>query len=227
MLAGSRIAACRVMCPRPREVVGFSFWRVLTGCTSTTWRWRPSRRWCGPDSPRGADRGPRLGARRATLDVRRSNERGAPLRPAPGFDRGRRRDYYTHRSKTRARALARIAGNDLATRRIWPFGPTERTHVKGAGDDCESQDSGNRCCRRRGVPPTRRSAPRTGRSPPTYRQAVLTEPEQLEEVTLKKRKLQLKDRMEILRRHREGDAAESAGMPSAHNGAGAQPHARS
>ena len=36
----------------------------------------------------------------------------------------------------------------------------------------------------------------------------LPEPEQLEEVTLKKRKLQLKDQMEtILRRHRSGDAA--------------------
>ncbi|HEV2984757.1 MAG TPA: YdcH family protein [Vicinamibacterales bacterium] len=35
----------------------------------------------------------------------------------------------------------------------------------------------------------------------------LSDPEQVEEVTLKKRKLQLKDRMEdILRRHREGQA---------------------
>jgi len=44
--------------------------------------------------------------------------------------------------------------------------------------------------------------------------SYLSQPEQVEQVTLKKRKLQLKDRMEdILRRYRRGSAS---GLPDAH-----------
>jgi len=45
----------------------------------------------------------------------------------------------------------------------------------------------------------------------------LSEPEQVEEVTLKKRKLQIKDRMEdILRRHRQSDPVTRLSPAAAH-----------
>ena len=56
---------------------------------------------------------------------------------------------------------------------------------------------------RRGISPARRQAPRLDdRLHELTAKHYLSEPEQVEEVTLKKRKLQLKDRMEDILRQR-------------------------
>ena len=76
--------------------------------------------------------------------------------------------------------------------------------------NAQSQDPGSCCCR-----PTRSFIQLAAqhheledRLHQLTAKPYLSEPEQLEEVTLKKRKLQLKDRMEdILRRHRQGQTA--------------------
>ncbi len=84
-----------------REVVGFcSFWRILDELHVNNLAVAPARRRQGVASAllsRVLDEGHRLGARRATLEVRQSNEHARRLYERFGFwVAGVRRGYYSN-----------------------------------------------------------------------------------------------------------------------------------
>jgi ribosomal-protein-alanine N-acetyltransferase len=84
-----------------REVVGFcSFWRILDELHINNLAVQPERRRQGIASAlltRVLQEGTKLGARRATLEVRQSNERARRLYERFGFAvSGVRRGYYTN-----------------------------------------------------------------------------------------------------------------------------------
>ena len=85
-----------------------------TSCTSTTWRWcRSSGGWGSRPAllRRVLDEGARLGARRATLEVRQSNDAARQLYERFGFTVAGRRSELLHQpDRGRPGAVARRAG---------------------------------------------------------------------------------------------------------------------
>ena len=100
-LENKGVSYCYVIRNESRELVGFcSFWRVLDELHINNLAVIPAHRGAGAGTTllRAILReGARLGARRATLEVRRSNEAARRLYERLGFSvAGVRRGYYTN-----------------------------------------------------------------------------------------------------------------------------------
>ena len=100
-LENKGVSYCYVIRNEARELVGFcSFWRVLDELHINNLAVMPVHRGAGAGTTllRAILReGARLGARRATLEVRRSNEAARRLYERLGFSvAGVRRGYYTN-----------------------------------------------------------------------------------------------------------------------------------
>ena len=94
------VSFCYVVRHPSRELVGFcSFWRVLDELHINNLAVLPSHRGAGAGTAllrATLQEGARMGARRATLEVRRSNEAARRLYERLGFSvAGVRRGYYT------------------------------------------------------------------------------------------------------------------------------------
>ena len=95
------VSFCYVVRDASQRVVGYcSFWRVLDELHINNVAVAPARRSRGAGSALMREvlrEGARFGARRATLEVRRSNEAARRLYERLGFSvAGIRRDYYTN-----------------------------------------------------------------------------------------------------------------------------------
>ena len=155
------------------------------------------------------------GRQRATLEVRRiESRRAAALRSGSGSQSpASAGSYYTHPEEDalilwraapigrppRGRPTSLKACISCGTVPVGAFRQTAHLFSKEAKmPDRLRRAEAKASAERRRVPPARHSASRPRRTDPRPgRPHHLSEPEQLEEVTLKKRKLQLKDQMEM------------------------------
>src|SRR3989442_5486200 len=99
-LENKGVSYCYVVRNQSQELVGFcSFWRVLDELHINTLAVMPAHRGTGAGTTLLREilrEGARMGARRATLEVRRSNEAARRLYERLGFSvAGVRRGYYT------------------------------------------------------------------------------------------------------------------------------------
>jgi [ribosomal protein S18]-alanine N-acetyltransferase len=95
------VSFCFVVRDSAQQVIGFcSFWRVLDELHINNLAVTPGRRGSGAGTALLLEvlrEGARMGARRATLEVRRSNEGARRLYERLGFSvAGVRRSYYSH-----------------------------------------------------------------------------------------------------------------------------------